>query len=124
MPSGAGLCVRRRVAEQYFAYHADGRRKLTMDRTGASLLSGGDTDLAATACDIGLGTALFTSLKLTHLIPRQRLTEEYLSRLLEGLAFSGVIVNSFRENGTPAPTTRWKTKVADVLRLMLRFGLG
>jgi glycosyltransferase involved in cell wall biosynthesis len=116
MPSGAGLCVRRQVANEYAAYHENGKRKVMMDRTGASLLSGGDTDLASTACDIGLGAGLFVTLKLTHLIPPERLTEDYLARLLEGLAFSGVVVGSFRANGTATPAPGWKTAAADQLR--------
>jgi glycosyltransferase involved in cell wall biosynthesis len=119
MPSGAGLCVRRCVAECYFEYHKNGRRPLMMDRTGNSLLSGGDTDLAATACDIGLGTGLFSSLKLTHLIPRERLEEDYLAKLLEGLAFSGVVFNSFRANGSTNKTISLKSRIGDVLRLSL-----
>jgi len=119
MPSGAGLCARRPVAERYFEYHQNGQRRLTMDRTGDSLLSGGDTDLAATACDIGLGTGLFSSLKLTHLIPRERLEEDYLAKLLEGLAFSGVVFNSFRANGSTKETISLKTRIGDVLRLSL-----
>ncbi len=38
-------------------------------------------DLALTSCDIGLGTGLFTSLKLTHLISAYRLQENHLLRL-------------------------------------------
>lgn len=119
MPSGAGLCVRREVATRYAGYHANGQRKLVMDRTGTSLLSGGDTDLATTACDLGLGVGLFTSLKLTHLIPSERLEEEYLARLLEGLAFSGVVLSSFRSNGAPQSDTGVKTKTADLVRMLL-----
>lgn len=119
MPSGAGLCVRRKVADRYRSYHTNGQRKLVMDRTGTSLLSGGDTDLATTACDLGLGVGLFTSLRLTHLIPCERLEEDYLARLLEGLAFSGVVLNSFRSNGTAQPDTGAKTKTADLVRMLL-----
>ncbi len=119
MPSGAGLCVRREVAARYLGYHTNGQRKLVLDRTGTSLLSGGDTDLATTACDLGLGVGLFTSLKLTHLIPRERLEEDYVARLLEGLAFSGVVLTSFRSNGSSLPDTGAKTKTADLVRMLL-----
>jgi glycosyltransferase involved in cell wall biosynthesis len=119
MPSGAGLCVRSNVAGEYLAYHKNGNRSLLMDRTGASLLSGGDTDLASTACDIGLGIGLFASLKLAHLIPRERLTEDYLTRLLEGLAFSGIVLESFRTKERPQRSTHLKSKLADILRMGL-----
>jgi glycosyltransferase involved in cell wall biosynthesis len=119
MPSGAGLCVRRRVASEYLAYHTNGKRSFMMDRTGTMLLSGGDTDLAATACDVGLGTGLFTALKLSHLILRERLQEDYLVRLVEGMAFSGVVLKSFRSNGAAPTNARLQTEAADLLRLLL-----
>ena len=78
MPCGAGLCVRREVALHYLDLHKSGKRSFQFDRNGKSLLSGGDNDLAACACDIGLGVGLIASLELTHLISAERLTEDYL----------------------------------------------
>src|SRR6185503_16873959 len=37
MPCGAGLCVRRNVAEHYLHLHDSGKRSLQLDRTGSSL---------------------------------------------------------------------------------------
>jgi glycosyltransferase involved in cell wall biosynthesis len=117
-PNGAGLCVRRQVATEYLAYHQNGKRKIVLDRTGTSLLSAGDLDLASTACDLGLGNGLFASLKLTHLIPRQRVEETYLTRLLESQAFSAVVLDSFRSNGQPLLPKGLRTVVADQLRIL------
>jgi glycosyltransferase involved in cell wall biosynthesis len=117
-PNGAGLCVRRRVANEYLRNHENGKRKIVLDRTGASLLSAGDLDLATTACDLGLGNGLFASLKLTHLIPRERVEEDYLLRLLEDQTFSAVVLNSFRSNGAAPLPRNWKTLVADQLRIL------
>ena len=74
MPCGAGLCVRRSVALHYLDLHESGNRPFRFDRAGSSLVSGGDNDLAACACDIGLGGGLIASHRLTHLIPAERLT--------------------------------------------------
>jgi glycosyltransferase involved in cell wall biosynthesis len=115
-PNGAGLCVRRPVAAEYLAYHANGKRKIVLDRMGGSLLSAGDLDLAATACDLGLGNGLFTALKLTHLIPKERMREEYLLNLLEAQAASARLLESFRSNGDAPAKKRWKTVFADQLR--------
>jgi hypothetical protein len=98
MPCGAGLCVRRSVADYYAHLHASGKRPFILDRTGSSLMSAGDNDLAACACDAGLGVGLFQALNLTHLIPQIRLQEEYLIRLVESIAYSGVIFRSFRSS--------------------------
>ena len=59
MPCGAGLYVRREVAEHYLYLNDTGKRKMKLDRSGESLLSAGDNDLAACACDLGLGLGLF-----------------------------------------------------------------
>jgi glycosyltransferase involved in cell wall biosynthesis len=115
-PNGAGLCVRRPVATEYAAYHANGKRKVVLDRMGDSLLSAGDLDLAATACDLGLGNGLFASLKLTHLIPKERLSESYLLKLLEAQVVSARLLESFRSNGDARTKRKWKTVVADQLR--------
>jgi len=117
MPCGAGLCVRRRVAAHYLQLHKNGQRALVLDRTGTSLMSAGDNDLAACACDIGLGVGLFKTLKLTHLIPSFRLEEEYLLRLTEGIACSGVMFRSFRSQVNQQ--RRWPRKLADMMRMVL-----
>jgi glycosyltransferase involved in cell wall biosynthesis len=92
MPCGAGLCVRRAAARHYLGLHDAGQRAIQLDRTGDALLSGGDNDLAACACDLGLGVGLISALKLDHLIPPGRLTERYLNQLTEGIYFSSVIL--------------------------------
>jgi len=117
MPCGAGLCVRSNVAEHYAHLHASGKRPFILDRTGESLVSAGDNDLAACACDVGLGVGLFTALNLTHLISASRLTEDYLLRLAEGIAFSGVIFRSFRSLEPTQP--RLARRIADIVRLGL-----
>jgi len=86
-----------------------------LDRVGTSLLSAGDLDLAATACDIGLGNGLFTSLKLTHLVPRERLEENYLLRLTEAQALSGWYSSHLDRMATYC-TARMEVTVADQLR--------
>lgn len=96
MPCGAGLCVRREVALHYLELNETGRRAFQLDRTGDSLVSGGDNDLAACACDLGLGIGIMTSLKLQHLIPPVRLTAEYLTRLAEGIHFSSALLDQAR----------------------------
>jgi glycosyl transferase family 2 len=114
MPSGAGLCVRRAVAAHYLLLHGSGQRAFQLDRAGESLVSGGDNDLAGSACPLGLGVALVASLKLTHLIPPERLTEDYLERLAEGIHFSGTLLDA--AYGTP-PARRGVPRVlADFLR--------
>lgn len=121
MPCGAGMCVRRSVADYYLELHRTGQRNVMMDRAGSSLISGGDSDMAICACDLGMGMGMFASLKLTHLIPPDRLTEDYLVRLVEGLAYSSLVLNSFRPSSNGhSSKKRLSTQAADVARLLTR----
>lgn len=120
MPCGAGLCVRREVAMHYLDLYERGARSIILDRVGASLVSGGDNDLAACACDLNLGVGLFCALKLTHLMPPQRLTEDYLCRLVEGIEFSSIILMA--ERGVSVPARGLIGKTADMLRVLRHRG--
>lgn len=116
MPCGAGLCVRRSVALHYLELHEKGQRGFQFDRTGDSLVSGGDNDLAACACDLGLGVGLIADLKLQHCIPPARLTTDYLSRLAEGITFSSVILDASR--GLPVIQRSKGRRILDLIRLL------
>ncbi len=57
-----------------------------------------------------MGTGRFQCLKLTHLIPPHRLTEDYLRKLLAGMAASNEILDSLR------PHQRKQSRTTDALR--------
>jgi hypothetical protein len=116
MPCGAGLCVRHEVALHYLHLHVSGKRSFQFDRSGKSLLSGGDNDLAACACDLGLGVGLVASLKLTHLIPPERLTVDYLASLAEGIHYSSTLLDW--EYGIRAHQRTALGRTADFLRIV------
>ncbi|OQP67658.1 glycosyltransferase [Niastella populi] len=118
MPCGAGLFVRRNVAEYYVSLNDQGKRNIQLDRSGKSLSSGGDNDLAACACDIGLGVGLFHELSLDHYIPKNRLSKEYLLSLAEGISASAIVFRSFR-NEFPKQLS-FKNKIANTIRLLLK----
>lgn len=117
-PCGAGLCVRKVVADKYVELVSENPKRLGMDRKGKLLSSCGDSDLALTACDIGLGTGQFTRLKLTHLIPAFRLQEEYLIRLIEGMSYSGKYLSYFRDEKLSQQSRTWEQKLLDTYRLL------
>lgn len=91
-PWGAGLCITRRAAE---AYTRDERHSTLgiSDRRGKSLLSGGDVEMSFAACDAGFGMGIFPQLRLTHLIPKERVSEAYLMRLFEGILASNYMLS-------------------------------
>jgi glycosyltransferase involved in cell wall biosynthesis len=118
MPCGAGLFIRKEVANYYIYLHKQGKRGIQLDRSGNSLSSGGDNDLAACACDIGLGVGLFHELSLDHYIPKSRLSKEYLLSLAEGISASAIVFRSFR-NEFPKQLS-FKNKIANTIRLLLK----
>lgn len=89
-PFGAGLCVRRSVAEAYCNPPRQG--VAITGRRGALLLSGDDVEFSYVACSLGLGVGTFPQLRLTHLIPKERLREPYLAKIKEGTDISDALL--------------------------------
>ncbi len=108
MPFGAGICVRRPIAEAYAQLIQNDPARKAFDRTGGKLLGCGDTDLVLTAYDHGFGTAVFAALKLTHLIPKSRLEEDYLLRLVESTTYSVTLLKALRGYALPQPSRSQK----------------
>jgi len=96
-PVGAGLCCRRTVAQRYVEMIEAKPLGASLGRRGALLISCEDTDLALTACDLGLGTAVFPHLRIEHLIPTARVQTAYLLKLAGAMAYSNVLLNSIRQ---------------------------
>jgi len=95
-PCGAGMCIRKDVASRWMDLALHDPRRARLGRQGERLLCCEDTDMAYTACDMGLGIGKFCRLKLTHLIPPERLEEGYILDVAAGTAYSSVILDSFR----------------------------
>jgi glycosyltransferase involved in cell wall biosynthesis len=120
-PAGAGLCTRSAVARLYAEnVRHDPRRKL-LGRTGVNLAGCEDFDLALTAIDLGFGTGVFTELKLTHLMPRGRVEEAYLLRLVEGHACSTVLLHALRDSSFSPGQVSLLTRMRE---FRLRHSLG
>jgi glycosyltransferase involved in cell wall biosynthesis len=82
-PWGLGHCVRANVAQKYCEFSKQSAISIS-SRKGKALWTGEDLEIDYVACGMGLGMAIFPELKLTHLIPKERVAESYLLRLLEG----------------------------------------
>jgi glycosyltransferase involved in cell wall biosynthesis len=120
LPYGAGLCVRRIVAQRYLQSLETDEIRRHLDRKGDSLVSSGDTDLALVGCDLRLGTGLFASLNLTHLIPKWRLTEAYMAKMLREMMYSVAILAGKR--GHKMPSTSWGRRLWESMGAWRRGG--
>lgn len=103
-PVGAGMSVRRQVAEKFASDLASKPHGGLLGRKGNDLMGCEDTEMAHASFHFGWGVGMFPQLRLTHLIPAQRLTLEYFERLSEGTAASGVLMKSLRGDAASHPT--------------------
>ena len=102
-PWGAGMCIRRAVAEAYTELVAREQSRASLDLQGKQLVYGGDTDIAYTGCDRGFSKGVFPTLRLVHLIPAERCTEEYFGRLIEGRGYSEQLHRLIRDGRMEDP---------------------
>jgi glycosyltransferase involved in cell wall biosynthesis len=118
MPCGAGMVVRSGVSHGYKKKVENDPIRATLGRKGSDLASCEDADLAYTAIDLGYGFGVFRALRLTHLIPKERLSEEYLVRLVERMTFSSTLLDAVHQNdhGTGIPGKTGFTRLAELFR--------
>lgn len=118
-PFGAGMCVRRIVAEEYSKKVQGDRIRTALGRKGDNLMGCEDTDLVFTAPSLGLGFGVFRTLKLLHLVPNYRTEEQYLLNLTMSTWVSEYLLRFARTGELPPKRFKLRTKVADVLRAVL-----
>lgn len=104
-PWGAGSVVTKKVAEAYTKKMLIDPRWGGLGRTADKLLSCEDIEIAMTACDLGLGKGVFRDLKFTHLIPKSKMTEEFLCKNAYGNGYSFTIHNWLRFGRLPPQTS-------------------
>ena len=104
-PWGAGSVVTKRVAEAYTKKMLNDLRWSGLGRTADKLLSCEDIEIAMTACDLGLGKGVFRDLRFKHLIPKSKMTEEFLCKNAYGNGYSFTTHNWLRFGRLPPKTT-------------------
>ncbi|MCE0496357.1 MAG: glycosyltransferase [Methylacidiphilales bacterium] len=122
-PVGAGLCVRRSVAKDYAQKTEASPLRRLLGHSGTNMGGGDDFDLAYCAIDLGMGVGRFVSLELTHLIPKARLTEDYMIRLWAGFAWCHEILPALRPGSQRDSRALWKPKVLVYLNICLKRGI-
>lgn len=118
-PCGAGMCLRRPIAQSYAQKVLCNARQQILDRKGGSLLSGGDVAITKAAIGMGYSMGQFIDLNATHLIPSRRVSEKYLFSLYCNLQASGQLI-SWVESVDHEPLRRpdWRVFLKAVLRLI------
>ncbi len=117
-PYGAGLCARAEVCQEL------ARRKqrggVIFDRKGKDLFSSGDLEFSLVASDCGLGQGVFRGLSLTHLIPAERVSVQYLLRMAEGQSYSNNLLKRLRNRELGQPPRSFLRDVVSVVNVAVR----
>ena len=116
VPFGAGMCLTKAVADAFKAAMQRDESRLAFGRVGELSFGGGDDiEMAFTACDMGLGCGVFAKLRLTHVIPRRRLERTYLTRIVEGGAYTGTVLSRKRGLLKARPLDNLRRRLAILL---------
>ena len=110
IPWGAGLCVRRVVAEGYTDLLSRLAAADFIGRKGEDLSCGEDDLFSWVSLTQGLGYGIFPDLRIKHLISRGRLSREYFLKLLNGHAFSHGVLR-YLLFGTMPERRNWKNLI-------------
>ncbi len=118
-PWGAGMCVRRSLADAYRLHCASDPKRLKLDLRGRDLTYGGDTDIAYFGCALGFGKGVFPQLHVRHLIPPERCDAAYLLRAVEGHAYSEWLHHWVLHGAVPSEPSGWDIRLRRLLRRAL-----
>ena len=123
-PWGAGLCVRKKVAMSYAQLCDQSSASIHITgRQGASLLGGEDQEISWICCSHGFGIGIFPELKLTHLIPQHRCSEDYFIRFVEGTCFSEFLLHYKWRHIVPESPYSIKTLLSVLKTILLYRGV-
>jgi glycosyltransferase involved in cell wall biosynthesis len=89
-PIGAGMAIRKMALDSYVQKILNNSGRIIMDRKGASLGSAGDNDIVLEILKSGWTTGYFPLLTLQHIIPKERMTLDYISRLIHNSSKSWI----------------------------------
>ena len=84
-PFGTGLVMKNEISREYLKRVHSGKYTIS-DRKGKSLSSGGDVQMVLTGVQMGFGAGVSPTLKIAHLISKDKTKFSYLCRLAYGTA--------------------------------------
>jgi glycosyltransferase involved in cell wall biosynthesis len=119
---GAGLCVRKKVAIAYTQFCDQSSIHIT-GRQGDTLSAGEDIEISWVCCSHGFGIGIFPELKLTHLIPQHRCSEDYFVRFVEGTCLSNFLLDYKWRHIIPQSPFSIKTLVSLLKTILLYSGV-
>jgi GT2 family glycosyltransferase len=122
-PWGAGMCVRATVADAYCQFCQNSSIQIASRRGKKILMSGEDIEICYVACMLGCGMGIFPQLRLTHLIPKERVTTDYLLKVYEGTSTSNLLLAYKQTGNIPQSPLRPRGLLSALKTLLTRRGL-
>ena len=122
IPVGAGMAMRRDVALHYRQLVLNDHFRMGLDRTGDSLAGSGDADIACEAIEMGYASATTNRMKFTHIIPAERMTCDYMEKLLYWSNFYSARLLVYRgwRKGERCPQSSYLSKIRERWRAWRR----
>jgi hypothetical protein len=117
-PWGAGMCVRASVAAAYCRSSEQSKIQIESRRGKNILMSGEDLEMCYVACEHGSGIGVFPELRLTHLIPKERISAEYLLKVFEGTRTS-IFLLAYKWRGILPPSPFYPGRLLSLMMNLL-----
>lgn len=107
-PIGAGMVLRRVVAEAFVQWLDSDPRMRSLGRSGSNLRACDDSLIARCAYRLGLACSYQPSLKLRHFMKSDRLSEKYMRRLAHASGASYADLDEIQYGGRMPNATFWQ----------------
>jgi glycosyltransferase involved in cell wall biosynthesis len=120
-PIGAGLCIRRAVAEAYIEYCTTSTIQIS-GRKGSSLAAHEDYEICYLACRNGLGMGVFPELEIVHLISKERVTDQHMLKLVESVTLSGLLLSYKWTGSIPKSSYSARGAIRILVNILNRHG--
>jgi glycosyltransferase involved in cell wall biosynthesis len=104
-PWGAGLCARKDVALRFVDLVQRLNVQGVLGRKGKQLLCGEDDLFSWASAAAGRGFGVFPQLRITHLVPAERVDDAYLLRWIRGHAYSHGVLGFLLKGERPSALT-------------------
>ncbi|MGJ8676103.1 MAG: glycosyltransferase [Akkermansiaceae bacterium] len=114
---GAGMVVRRDVADAYVEHCRHNVSSLNLGRNGENLMSGEDLEFSYIACKMGYGKGVFPELPIIHLINKERVKASYIIKIYCGNIRSNFILCDLWDL---RKISKWKACIAILLGFLRR----
>jgi glycosyltransferase involved in cell wall biosynthesis len=100
-PWGAGLCARRQAATAFVNLVGELNVTNILGRQGAQLFCAEDDLFSWAAARLSFGFGIFPELRITHLIPKIRLSRSYFVRLVHAHSYSHAVLRFLLQGTLP-----------------------